>query len=87
MNTANIFFNAKAQAVAKNLSVITSKPIKAPFLFDSLVLSVCAKFDKGGMTFDQLAKIGTASGYKKAGLTSGKQEYLENILNQYILGI
>jgi xylose isomerase len=45
------------------------------------------KFDKGEMTFDQLAEIGTAAGYGKTGLTSGKQEYLENILNQYLLGI
>jgi xylose isomerase len=45
------------------------------------------KFDKGGMTLEQLAKIGSAAGYGKAGLTSGKQEYLENILNQYLLGI
>jgi len=46
-----------------------------------------AKFDKGGMTFDQLAKIATATGYGKTGFTSGKQEYLENILNQYLLGL
>jgi xylose isomerase len=46
-----------------------------------------AKFDKGEMTFSHLAGIGTAAGYGKTGLTSGKQEYLENILNQYLLGI
>jgi xylose isomerase len=45
------------------------------------------KFEKGGMDFTQLAGIGTAAGYGKTGLSSGKQEYLENILNQYLLGI
>ena len=46
-----------------------------------------AKFDKGEMTFAQLAKIGTATDYSKTGITSGKQEYLENILNGYLLGL
>ena len=46
-----------------------------------------AKFEKGGLTLEQLAKIGHEDGYKKTGLTSGKQEYLENILNQYLLGL
>ena len=46
-----------------------------------------AKFDKGGMTFEQLSKLGTEAGYSKTGLTSGKQEQLENILNQYFLGL
>ncbi|MCL2042851.1 MAG: xylose isomerase [Treponema sp.] len=46
-----------------------------------------AKFDRGQMTLTQLAAIGTKAGYGKTGLTSGKQEYLENILNQYLLGL
>jgi xylose isomerase len=46
-----------------------------------------AKFDKGEIDFEQLAKIGTAAGYGKTGITSGKQEYLESILNQYLLGL
>jgi len=46
-----------------------------------------AKFDKGDMTFAELAKIGVAAGYGKIGLTSGKQEHLENLINQYILGL
>ena len=46
-----------------------------------------AKFDKGQMTFEQLAKIGITAGYRKTGITSGKQEHLENILNQYFLGL
>jgi xylose isomerase len=46
-----------------------------------------AKFDKGDMTFEDLAKIGTAAGYGKTGITSGKQEYLESVLNQYLLGL
>ena len=46
-----------------------------------------AKFAKGQMTLEQLAKIGAAAGYGKTGLVSGKQEYLENVLNQYLLGL
>jgi xylose isomerase len=46
-----------------------------------------AKFCKGELTFEQLAKVGTTSGFGKAGLTSGKQEYLENVLNQYLVGL
>jgi xylose isomerase len=46
-----------------------------------------ALFSKGGMTLDQLAKIGAEAGYGKTGLTSGKQEYLENVLNGYLLGL
>ncbi len=46
-----------------------------------------AKFDKGDMTFEDLAKIGTAAGYGRTGITSGKQEYLESVLNQYLLGL
>jgi len=46
-----------------------------------------AAFSKGGMTLEQLAKIGAESGYGKTGLTSGKQEYLENLLNGYLLGL
>ena len=45
------------------------------------------KFVNGKMTFDELAKIGTDAGYGKSGLVSGKQEYLENVLNQYLLGL
>jgi xylose isomerase len=46
-----------------------------------------AKFEKGQIDLEQLAKIGTAAGYGKTGITSGKQEYLESILNQYLLGL
>jgi len=46
-----------------------------------------AKFEKGQMGFEALAKIGFDSGYGKTGLTSGKQEYLENIFNQYLFGL
>jgi len=45
-----------------------------------------AKFEKGQLSFDDLAKIGGEK-YGNAGLTSGKQEYLENIFNQYLLGL
>jgi xylose isomerase len=45
-----------------------------------------AKFDKGELTLEELAQIGSVK-YGKTGLTSGKQEYLENILNQYLLGL
>jgi xylose isomerase len=46
-----------------------------------------AKFDKGQMTLEQLASIGASAGYGKSGITSGKQEYLESVLNQYLLGL
>jgi xylose isomerase len=46
-----------------------------------------AKFEKGQLDFEQLAKIGSTAGYGGSGLTSGKQEYLENVLNQYLLGL
>lgn len=42
-----------------------------------------AKFEKGGFTLDALAAL--AKDYGKDGLTSGKQEYLENILNDIVL--
>ncbi|GHU97490.1 xylose isomerase 2 [Spirochaetia bacterium] len=44
-----------------------------------------AKFEKGQLKLEDLARIG--SDYGKFGLTSGKQERLENILNQYLLGL
>ena len=46
-----------------------------------------AKFSNGELTLEQLADIGTKSGYGKIGRTSGKQEYLENVLNSYLLGL
>jgi xylose isomerase len=46
-----------------------------------------AKFTAGELSLKQLAEIGTKSGYGKTGLTSGKQEYLENVLNKYLLGL
>jgi len=46
-----------------------------------------AKFEKGQLSLEALAKIGAGAGYGKTGLTSGKQEYLENIFNQYLLGL
>jgi len=45
------------------------------------------KFEKGSMKLEELAKIGMDAGYGKTGLTSGKQEYLENIFNQCLLGL
>ncbi|MDR3162054.1 MAG: xylose isomerase [Spirochaetaceae bacterium] len=44
-----------------------------------------ARFERGELTLADLAKLGTS--YGKAGFTSGKQERLENILNQYLLGL
>ena len=44
-----------------------------------------AKFEKGELCLEELAKLG--SDYGKVGHTSGKQECLENILNQYLLGL
>jgi xylose isomerase len=46
-----------------------------------------AKFEKGELTLEKLAEIGTKTGYGKTGLTGGRQEYLENVLNQYLLGL
>jgi xylose isomerase len=45
-----------------------------------------AKFEKGELSLEELAAIGSA-GYGKTGVTSGKQEYLENVFNQYLLGL
>jgi xylose isomerase len=44
-----------------------------------------AKFEKGDLSLEALANLG--SDYGKAGFTSGKQEYLENLLNRYLLGL
>ncbi|MDL2229268.1 xylose isomerase [Treponema sp. OttesenSCG-928-L16] len=44
-----------------------------------------AKFAKGEMKFEDLAKL--ASGYDDIGITSGRQERLENIFNQYFLDL
>jgi xylose isomerase len=44
-----------------------------------------AKFAAGELTLEDLAKIPT--GYGTTGITSGKQEYLENIVNQYLFGL
>lgn len=44
-----------------------------------------AKFEKGELTLDALAKI--VPEYGKIGHTSGKQECLENLVNQYLLGL
>ncbi|MDR2552159.1 MAG: xylose isomerase [Treponema sp.] len=45
-----------------------------------------AKYEKGQLSFTDLVKIG-GEDYGKAGLNSGKQEYLENVFNQYLLGL
>jgi xylose isomerase len=45
-----------------------------------------AKFEKGGLSLEDLAAIGQ-NGYGKFGITSGRQEYLENLFNQYLLGL
>jgi len=46
-----------------------------------------AKFEAGGLSLEDLAALGAQAGYGKTGLTSGKQEYLENVFNQYLLGL
>jgi xylose isomerase len=45
-----------------------------------------AKFDQGKLGFEELAALG-GKDYGKTGITSGKQEQLENILNGYLLGL
>jgi xylose isomerase len=44
-----------------------------------------AKFEQGRLSLEDLARIG--SDYGTSGSASGKQERLENILNQYLLGL
>ncbi|MCL2191674.1 MAG: xylose isomerase [Treponema sp.] len=44
-----------------------------------------ARFAKGELDLPAMAKLG--SDYGKIGMTSGKQEYLENLVNQYLLGL
>jgi xylose isomerase len=44
-----------------------------------------AKFERGECSLEDLAKLG--SNYGNTGITSGKQEYLENLLNKYLLGL
>ncbi len=44
-----------------------------------------AKFEKGSMKLDELAAL--AKSYDGVGMTSGKQERLENLINQYLLGL
>jgi xylose isomerase len=45
-----------------------------------------AKFESGQLTLEDLYKIGSDK-YGTIGLTSGRQEYLENVFNQYLLGL
>jgi len=54
----NVFHTRKdfdIKRVNKNLAVLTSKPLKSPFLFDSLVLSVSAKLMSGAAILAQAA--------------------------------
>jgi xylose isomerase len=43
------------------------------------------KFEKGSLKLDELAAL--AKDYGSVGMVSGKQERLENLINQYMLGI
>jgi xylose isomerase len=43
------------------------------------------RFERGELSLTDLAALG--SSYGSAGITSGKQERLENILNRYLLGL
>jgi hypothetical protein len=45
----------EARIINDKLSIIISKPVKAPFDFDSLVLSVCAHLAEGGALLAQAA--------------------------------
>ncbi|HWR12273.1 MAG TPA: xylose isomerase [Rectinemataceae bacterium] len=44
-----------------------------------------AAFERGSLGLEELARL--AGDYGEAGITSGKQERLENIVNRYILGL
>jgi xylose isomerase len=47
-----------------------------------------ARFEKGDMNFEALSKLAyTERGAANLGCTSGKQEMLENLLMQYVLGV
>jgi xylose isomerase len=46
-----------------------------------------ARFEAGALSLEDLAQIGATAGYGKTGISSGRQEYLENILNQCLLGL
>ena len=43
------------------------------------------KFAKGTLKFEDLAAL--AKDYGAVGMVSGKQERLENLINQYLLGL
>jgi xylose isomerase len=43
------------------------------------------KFEKGDLKFEDLAAL--AKDYGTVGMVSGKQERLENLINQYLLGL
>jgi hypothetical protein len=61
----NIFHtreNFEIKEINKNLRVITSKPIKTPFGFDSLVMSVSAKLNKNAAVLVQAA-VKTTKGW------------------------
>ncbi|MDR0953522.1 MAG: C39 family peptidase [Elusimicrobiota bacterium] len=61
----NLIFTGKAltpTTLGKNLFVLTSKPIKSPFIFDSLVLSVSAKLAKEAALLIQ-ASVKTEKGW------------------------
>lgn len=54
----NIFFtqdDCQVLIINKDIKLITSKTVKTPFAFDSLVLSINAKFDKGAALLVQCA--------------------------------
>jgi xylose isomerase len=53
--------------------------------YASFVSGNGAKFEKGELSLEDLAKIGVK--YGNTGLSSGRQEYLENVFNQYLLGL
>jgi xylose isomerase len=48
------------------------------------------RFEEGRMSLEELAALASASGapdVASLGRTSGKQEYLENLIMQYVLGV
>lgn len=82
---ANIIHTSKNFSVLKinkDISLITSKAIKIPFVFDRLVLSVSAKLDKKAALLLQ-ASVKTADGWSPFyKLSYISQEYKKSFLEQ-----
>jgi uncharacterized protein YvpB len=79
----NLFFTPnklKSIVINKNLSVIISAPVKAPFAFDSLILSISAKLQKDAAILLQAAvetEAGWSGFYKLAYISNTYKKTFE----------